>query len=124
MEKPLVYIIEDDEIMSDLLSGYIDDFTSPKVFHDAYAAIAAIDQETPSAILLDILLTGPDGITFLNEIMSYEETAKIPIIIITSLELNIDKLENYGVVKVFNKATMKPNEIKTFVKNLVGGNHG
>ena len=123
MKKPVVYIIEDNEIMADLVAGYIEDFSTPKIFHDAYAAIAEIENDKPKLIFLDVLLTGPDGFTFLNEIVSYEDTSKIPVAIITSLDLDVEKLENYGVVKVFNKATMKPAEIKEFAKNVLGKNH-
>lgn len=119
MEKPVVYIIEDNEIMADLVASYIENFSSPKIFHDAYAAIAEIENDKPELIFLDVLLTGPDGFTFLNEIVSYEDTSKIPVAIITSLDLEINKLENYGVKKIFNKTTMKPAEIKEFAKNIL-----
>ena len=39
-------------------------------------------------IFLDILLTGPDGFTFLNELISYSDTAKIPIVIVSSLDFS------------------------------------
>ena len=119
--KPKVYIIDDDEIMSHLLSGYIKDISNPIIFRDAISAISSIEDDKPKLIFLDILLNGPDGFTFLNEIVSYEDTAKIPIVIISSLNLDIDKLENYGVVKILNKESFTPEDVKKIATEVLNG---
>ncbi len=85
-----------------------------KVFHDAYAAMAEMTEEVPEMIFLDILLDGVDGFTFLHELMSYEDTAKVPIIVVTSLKMEGD-LSNYGVRGILNKETMTPREIEEYV---------
>lgn len=118
-EKPLVYIIEDDEMMADLFASYVKDFAMPKIFHDAISAIQNLDSDLPKIIFLDILLTGPDGFSFLNEIVSFENTAKIPVVIITSLDLKTANLENYNVVKILNKETLVPEDIKNIAKELL-----
>ena len=48
--------------------------------------------------------------------MSYTDTAKIPIVIVTSLDLNERDLSAYGVVGVLDKDTMRPEEICAYAK--------
>ena len=67
-------------------------------------------------IFLDILLDGPDGFTFLNELVSYTDTAKIPVVIISSLDLSDKDLSVYGVVGVLDKAEMVPKDIKRYAR--------
>ena len=66
-------------------------------------------------IFLDILLDGPDGFTFLNELISYDDTVKIPIVIVSSLDFKKQDLSVYGVVGVLDKEKMIPKEIKKYV---------
>jgi CheY-like chemotaxis protein len=108
----LTYIIEDNEIMADLFARYLGGVSETKIFHDAISAISEIENDKPNLIVLDILLTGPDGFTFLNELMSYEDTAKIPIIITTSLKLEQENLKDYNVVKILNKESLLPADLK------------
>lgn len=107
----MIYVIEDDEIFANIIAGYIKKNYEVKIFHDALSAINAISEDHPNLIFLDILLTGPDGFTFLNELVSYEDTAKIPIVIISSLEIKED-LSDYGVVKILNKDVVMPQDIR------------
>ena len=115
----LSYIIEDDEIMSELIKKYLNGISDAKIFHDAISAISNISEDKPDLIFLDVLLTGPDGFTFLNEIVSYEDTSKIPIVIVTSLDLKTENLRNYNVVKIIKKEQMVPEDIKEIAKNLL-----
>ena len=115
----LAYVIEDNEIMSELMTRYLRGITEVKVFHDVISAISSISTDKPDMIFLDVLLTGPDGFTFLNEIVSYEDTAKIPVVIVTSLDLKAESLKNYNVVKIIKKDVMIPDDIKNIAKEIL-----
>ena len=119
----LAYIIEDDEIMSELFSRYLRGICETKVFHDAILAINDISVDKPDIIFLDILLTGPDGFTFLNEIVSYEDTAKIPVVIVSSIDLKTENLKNYNVVKILKKEELIPDDIKDIAREILGQRH-
>ena len=67
-------------------------------------------------VFLDILLDGPDGFTFLNEMASYTDTAKVPIVVVTSLDLAGNDLTSYGVVGVLQKDRMVPREIREYAE--------
>ena len=89
-----------------------------KVFSNAITAIEALNDEVPELIFLDILLDGPDGFTFLNELASYQDTAKIPIVIVTSLDVSNVDLSQYNVVGILSKDNMTPQEIKKYVDQI------
>lgn len=110
----MIFVIDDDEIMAECVARATQKET--RVFANAIEAMQALDEEMPEMIFLDILLDGPDGFTFLNELSSYVDTAKIPIVIISSLDLSNKDLSSYGVVGVLNKTEMVPKDIKRYVE--------
>ena len=118
-KAPLIFVIDDDELFADcLISAIKKGNKSAKIetFRNAIDAMNAMDDPLPSLIFLDILLPGPDGFTFLNEITSYIDTAKIPIVLVTSLELPETDLSIYGIQGILNKERMKPSEVTDYVK--------
>ncbi len=141
---PLIYIIEDEPVMADCLALAVRQFTLPEpkvaaknraglpdsqadtevfpeveIFYDALAPMAELSNRLPDAILLDVMLTGPDGFTFLNELLSYEDTARIPVVLISSLDLSGRNLEHYGVVQYLDKATMTPEDINVALRKAL-----
>lgn len=110
----MIFIIDDDEIMAECIARAAEQ--PAKIFSNAVEAVAALNDELPSLIFLDILLDGPDGFTFLNEIVSYQDTAKIPIVIITSLDVSNIDLAQYGVIGILKKEQMKPEDIKNYAE--------
>ncbi len=113
----MIFIIDDDPVMTECIKRVIVHKSSEKVktFSNAIAAIQTIDEvEKISLIFLDIMLDGPNGFTFLNELMSYQDTAHIPVVLVTALRIKEDLLD-YGVVGVLNKLTMRPKEIERYV---------
>ena len=111
----MIFIIDDDEIMADCIKRACKKET--QIFTNAIDAMSAIsDGIIPQLIFLDILLTGPDGFTFLNELVSYSDTSQIPVVIISSLDFKNQDLKNYGVVGVLNKDNMLPQEISAYAE--------
>lgn len=117
--KPSIFIIDDDELFADCIEKPAKT-TNPhleiKRFNNAIDAINALEAPLPKLIFLDVLLPGVDGFTFLNELTSYPDTAKIPIILITSLKLPETDLSIYGIKAILNKETMKPSEVAQYVE--------
>ena len=111
----MIFIIDDDEIMAGCMSRAAN--TSVRIFKDAISAMSAISEGgLPSLIFLDILLDGPDGFTFLNELISYPDTAKIPVVIVSSLDFPKQGIGSYKIAGVLNKDTMKPADIRSYVR--------
>ena len=80
-------------------------------FHDGVAAIAEMDEKIPDLVILDILLTGPTGFAVLNEMRSYPELMNVPVIIVTSVGINNELAEQYGVIEILDKGKMTPQEL-------------
>lgn len=119
----LIYIIEDEPILADCIALGLDEQAKGEyrinTYNNAISAIEAMNDEVPDVILLDVLLGGPDGFTMLNELISYPDTARIPVVIITSLKLQLSGLEHYGVVEILDKAKMTPEDIYAATKNAL-----
>ena len=113
----MIFVIDDDDIMAECIAHATKKPT--QIFHNAIEAMAALEDGIPDLIFLDVLLDGPDGFTFLNELMSYQDTEKIPVVIVTSLDMKVENLEDYGVVAMIKKEEMTPKEIKKYVDQFV-----
>ncbi len=110
----MIFVIDDDEIMAECVARWAKN--EVKIFTNAIEAMNAISEgDLPDLIFLDILLDGPDGFSFLNEMVSYNDTAKIPVVVVSSLDLSKYSLAEYGVVKILNKDTMVPADIEECV---------
>lgn len=120
-----IYIIEDDPWMAECVVRAIKtlpDTFAIETFSNAIAAMSALSDcpdTLPDLILLDVLLDGPDGFTLLHELSSYDDTARIPIILVTSLRLNLADLSVYNVQNILYKDQMTPVEIAETVRNAL-----
>lgn len=113
----MIFIIEDDLIMTDCLIRACRPIHSElRTFTNGVDAIYAIDDTPPSLILLDILLDGPNGFTLLHELASYPDTAKISVVIISSLNLADRDLTPYGVIAILDKSKMLPSDIAKILR--------
>ena len=120
----MIFVIDDDEIMRECIARACGGM-EVREFGDGIAAMEAINEGVmPGLVFLDILLDGPDGFTFLNEMVSYTDTARVPVVVVTSLDLVGMDLAAYGVVGVLLKDTMRPEEIREYVEKYARGREG
>ncbi|MBQ1373298.1 response regulator [Candidatus Saccharibacteria bacterium] len=111
----MIFVIDDDELMAECIANATQKDTMS--FLNAIDAMSKISEGViPNLIFLDILLDGPDGFTFLNELVSYDDTAKIPVVIVTSLKLHNRSLSAYGVIGVLDKDTMRPEDVRRYAR--------
>ena len=117
-----ILILEDDPAMAACfrfnLSALVPDLDITTC-SDAVAAMSDLSAALPDLILLDVLLPGPDGFTFLNELASYSDTAAIPVILISSLDLRAQDLSHYGVRAIFSKDTLTPVALQRTARELL-----
>lgn len=128
---PRIFIIEDEPTMADCIALAVRQLTLPdpktgdevqpttEIFYDAIAPLDVLSDRLPDAILLDVMLTGPDGFSFLNELLSYSDTARIPVVLISTLDLSGRNLEHYGVVQYLDKAKMTPEDINAALRQAL-----
>jgi len=129
----LIHLIDDDPLFLEVLSRYLKK-NEVKCFKNAYEAILALEKSVPDLIFLDIVLDGPDGFTYLNEISSYADTNKVPIVLISSLYHTLPKMSSYNVVAYLDKTTFTPEDVQKILERIeekseqklakIGTNHG
>lgn len=121
-----IFIIEDDPDFAEIYQKHLKrNFPEipVRIFYNAIEANAAFselsEEELPALIILDVLLTGPDGFTLLNELLSYPETSQIPVLLISSLNLGQMSLQAYNVCAILNKETFTPADFMAKVKDIL-----
>ena len=91
------------------------------VTSNAYSAMDVIDESSPAVIIMGLLLSGASGLSLLHELQSYTDTAKIPIVVCSSAVADIsrEELEPYGVKRVLDTATMRPDDLVAAVRSVL-----
>lgn len=94
MKTPLVYIVEDDNNISEIESfalknsGYITEvFETGKIF------FKHLQNKKPDIVLLDIMLPDMDGLEILKKMKNTPDFKKIPVIMVTAKTTEIDKVK-------------------------------
>jgi len=109
-----ILLIEDDAFIGNLASTNL--AKAGLIFTHVTSAEEArreIEKSPPNLILLDLVLPGKDGFTFLEELKKDEKTKLIPVIIVSNLgskeEINRGML--LGADTYFVKSNTMPDEI-------------
>lgn len=89
MSKYFVYLVEDEENLSEILKAYLEkEGWNVRVFNDGDEASKAI-MDKPHLWILDIMLPGTDGYQLLKEI---KEETDIPVIFISARDQDLDRV--------------------------------
>jgi CheY-like chemotaxis protein len=122
MRSQKVLIVEDDVWLAEQHARVIEKagYTTTVSPH-AIAAIAAIDDFKPDAVILDVLLTGSTAFALLHELQSYSDTAPIPVILCSNLvdSLVLEDVKEYGVKRLLDKTTMEPTDLVTALRSVL-----
>lgn len=117
-----ILIIEDDLFLVELLERKfeLEHFKTYRAV-DVEQARAIANSESIDMILLDIVLPGTDGFSFLREIRINEKWKKIPVIIISNLSDmgEMKKATDAGASDYIVKAHATPSDIVVKVKALL-----
>ncbi|WP_100406533.1 response regulator transcription factor [Bacillus solitudinis] len=89
MSEYLVYLVEDEKNLSEVLKAYLEkEGWVVRVFHDGDEAKEVIE-EKPHLWILDIMLPGTDGYQLLKAIKENEDT---PVIFISARDQDLDRV--------------------------------
>jgi DNA-binding response OmpR family regulator len=108
-----ILLVEDDLVVAEVLRRMLirADYTV-RVATDGRQALAALDEELPAILILDLILPGVSGFTILEHIRNHQMT--MPIIIITANPLHHYALHHAGISHVL----IKPFQIKELLDAL------
>ncbi len=117
-----VLVIDDDAWFADLLiyrlraAGLIAAYAP-----DALEGMRQIDTDPPAVIVLDMFMPGVNGLVLLHELQSYSDLHDIPVIICSNSvdTLTPDDLYPYGVIAIFDKATVRLADIVLHIQRTL-----
>ena len=93
-ERTLIYCVEDDESIRDLMMYTLDTAgLESRGFNDGKELDGAMSVELPQLIILDIMLPGEDGISILERLKNNIKTRDIPVIMATAKGTEYDKVK-------------------------------
>ena len=89
----MIYCVEDDAGIRELVVYTLQNTgLEARGFADGEAQFAALREQKPDLLLLDIMLPGEDGISILRRLRAVRETAKLPVILLTAKNTEYDKV--------------------------------
>lgn len=93
MEK-LIYIIEDDNNIRDLIKIALNSYDFiVKDFDNAEDALRSIQDDLPTVAVFDVMLPGMDGITALKKVRTMPKVKDLPVLVLTARDSEVDKIQ-------------------------------
>jgi signal transduction histidine kinase/DNA-binding response OmpR family regulator/HAMP domain-containing protein len=118
-----ILLVEDNEPtviqMTDILTenGYI-----LQVARNGTQALEQIEKAVPDAMILDLMMPGIDGFQVLQTIRSMEQTAHLPVLILTAKHVTHEELsflKGNGIRQLIQKGDISKTELLKAVQDLV-----
>lgn len=128
----MIYCVEDDGNIRDLVVYTLETGGfEAKGFPEARSFFENLEKEQPTLILLDIMLSGMDGVTILRRLKASESTRNIPVIMLTAKSSELDKVKGldlgaddyitkpFGVLELISRVKsvlrrVQPSQTDTF----------
>lgn len=115
-------IVEDDKNWADILCRYAAAVgAEARTVVSGGQAMEIIDDWRPDAIVLDMLLAGETAVALLNELRSHADLARLPIVVCSSADVNLEDLRPFGVTALLDKASMRPDEARAIFSEVLDG---
>ena len=89
----MIYVVEDDDSIRDI-EMYTLNSTGFEVrgFSDGTAFFAALEEQIPDLVILDVMLPGDDGVTILKKLKESNSAKNLPVIMATAKGMEYDKI--------------------------------
>ena len=89
----MIYLVEDDNAIRELVTYTLNSTgLLSRGFSDSVEFWAAMKTETPSLVMLDIMLPGEDGLQILKKLRSDPRTEAVPVMMLTAKGTEYDKV--------------------------------
>lgn len=89
----MVYCVDDDNTIRDIeIYALRQTGFEARGFADGPSMLAALDEEIPALIVLDIMMPGMDGMEVLRTLRSRSDTQRVPVIMATAKGMEMDKI--------------------------------
>ena len=102
-----ILVIDDDDVIQEIVQNCLEDVAGWQVLlaSSGWEGLKKAIAEQPDAIVLDVMMPGMDGITFLNLLRTNSQVQAIPVVLLTAkVDLTArDRLGELGVLGVIAK---------------------
>ncbi len=124
MQAKSILLVEDDKFLSDIIQRHLTKagFTV-LIAETGEEAIRDATEKIPSLILLDIVLSGINGLDVMARLREQEGTKHIPFMVLTNSDedANMSRGKELGAVKYMVKAVSTPDYIVRAVQDFFKG---
>ena len=96
---------------------------SLRVARDGQAGLAAIREELPDAIILDLNMPGVDGFSVLRSLREEPATAHTPVLILTARHVSKDELsflKENGIFQLIQKGAIQRDNLLQVIRRMLG----
>jgi PAS domain S-box-containing protein len=118
-----VLVVDDDATVRRLVAESLggDDFSVEEAA-DGEAALRAVAERAPDAIVLDLLMPGLDGFGVLERLRADPEARDIPVVVLTAKRLSADERDRLSAqaVALLEKSAYSPRELRRLVNQALG----
>ncbi len=115
-------MIEPDISLAKSISKYLSANYLVNVAYDAQSAVRLADENTPDMIILELAMPKNNGLAFLQELRSYNDWSKIPVLIYSQIPredvgLSDQDWQKHGVVAYLYKSTKSLASLSEQIRN-------
>ena len=84
--RPLVLVVEDDPDLGDTIVTFLkEEGLDSKLARDGDQAMRLVDQLSPAAMILDLMMPRRDGFSVLRELRADGRIGNLPVIVVTAI---------------------------------------
>ncbi|MFT5369032.1 MAG: DNA-binding response OmpR family regulator/nitrogen-specific signal transduction histidine kinase [Candidatus Latescibacterota bacterium] len=117
-----ILVVEDDPSAADLLCQMleIDGFAS-RTAYNGRQAMVQIEEATPDAIFLDLMMPEMDGFEVIERLQAREDWKSIPVIVVTAKDLSLEEVDflNARVNQVVQKGDLNLDVLENTLKDVL-----
>jgi len=119
-----VLVVDDDPSAVELIALRLADLdVAVERAYGGRAGIVAARRQEPDLIVLDLMMPDVNGFDVVEELRQYEETARIPIMVLTAMQLTADERQklNGHVTAVLAKTELELEHFRAEVRRAMSG---
>lgn len=119
-KRPILYVVDDDKDMLWFIADSFRNTFCVRTFSNADAAAEALGKEWPSVIICDVIMEGTSGIEFVRSVKSDKSTAHIPVVQLSSLHSEEDKIKSLEAgADIYVTKPFKVEYLRTVIDRLM-----
>lgn len=121
MQRKSILVVEDDTLLSELLSTKLAESYAIQYAPTGEAALKRLAEEKPDLVILDITLPGIDGFEVLRRIKSDPSTKDVRVVILSNVveDDEVEKGKQLGAEEYIIKVTLTLEEVVNLVKSII-----